>query len=396
MKTQQWTTGLLLIAAPLLFNGAFLMLASRFDYPAVLHHPAGEVLTRFAAGGMSLLGTWYVMLLAALMMIPLALITAKPFAERHEKAAIVFGVLAGLVQALGLARWVFVTPYLAKTYDSSDATIATQNAIEVIFTAFNHYLGVGIGEHLGYLFTGVWTLIMARGLWEANRRGFAIVGTVSGVGILLGLGEATGAVWAQIATVMGYLLWAAWLIALGGNTIYTAIRPARVSSTKFVSFAASLIALLLGTVSVANAQETQTARPESTLYVHAFRSPLIGLEYRRSDFGIYAGRYTTIISRNSEGDSEDTWFNKIGVTYYFGTPFVKQNRSRLESFVSVAYMRGTANSWRDKNAGFIDTGVRYNLGRGFEARIGTGVLFGEGHSPRVNPTPGISYSIPLR
>ncbi|MBC7809354.1 MAG: DUF4386 domain-containing protein, partial [Akkermansiaceae bacterium] len=219
MKTQPWATGLLLIAAPLLFNGAFLALASQFDYPAVLRHPAGEVLTRFAAGGAPLLTTWYVMFLAALLLIPLAVFSAKPLAGRHATAAVAFGVLAGLVQALGLARWVFVTPHLAKSYTGADATIATRSATEVVFDAFNHYLGVGIGEHLGYLFTGIWTLIVARGLWEADRRGFAIVGALSGVGILLGLGEATGAVWAQTATVIGYLFWAAWLITLGGLTI---------------------------------------------------------------------------------------------------------------------------------------------------------------------------------
>ncbi len=352
-KTQQWTTGLLLIAAPLLFNGAFLALVSRFDYPAVLHHPAGEVLTRFAAGGTPLLATWYVMFSAALLLIPLALFTAKPFAGRHETAAVTFGVLAGLVQALGLARWVFVTPYLAETYIGRNASIATQNTITVVFDALNHYLGVGIGEHLGYLFTGIWTMTVARGLWEADRRGFAVVGAVSGVGILLGLGEATRAVWAQIATVVGYLLWAAWLIALGGVTIRDTIRPARIPGAKTVSLAVSLLTVMLGMAGAANAQEMQTPRSQDTLYLHAFRSPLIGLEFRRGDFGLYAGRYTTIISRNSDGNSEDTWFNKIGATYYFGTPFGKQDRNRFESFVSFAYMRGTENSWRDKNAGFI-------------------------------------------
>src|SRR4029079_14006364 len=74
--------------------------------------------------------------------------------------ALVVGVLAGLVQVLGLLRWVYLVPMLARAHESNDADAATRVAVAVTFRAFHQYLGVGVREHLGYLLTGVWTALM--------------------------------------------------------------------------------------------------------------------------------------------------------------------------------------------------------------------------------------------
>ena len=44
-----------------------------FEYPDILRHPAGEVLTRFAAAGPDLHLYWYAMMSAALLMIGAAI-----------------------------------------------------------------------------------------------------------------------------------------------------------------------------------------------------------------------------------------------------------------------------------------------------------------------------------
>jgi hypothetical protein len=43
--------------------------------------------------------------------------------------ALVVGVLAGLVQALGLLRWVYLVPALARAHDEEDASDATRDAV---------------------------------------------------------------------------------------------------------------------------------------------------------------------------------------------------------------------------------------------------------------------------
>ena len=65
-------TGGLLVAVPLVLTAGFSGLQMTFEYPMILRHPAGEVLTRFAAGGADLHFYWYAMFIAALALIPAA------------------------------------------------------------------------------------------------------------------------------------------------------------------------------------------------------------------------------------------------------------------------------------------------------------------------------------
>ena len=73
-------------------------------------------------------------------------------------ARVVIGSAAALVQALGLVRWPFAVPELARRYVAAEAArmdaARRASAIEVTFATLHRLLGVGIGEHLGYLLTG--------------------------------------------------------------------------------------------------------------------------------------------------------------------------------------------------------------------------------------------------
>lgn len=50
MNLRRWT-GALLITGALLVNLPYSLLIMNFDYPDILRQPAGEILSRFAAGG---------------------------------------------------------------------------------------------------------------------------------------------------------------------------------------------------------------------------------------------------------------------------------------------------------------------------------------------------------
>jgi len=168
--------GLLLIIAPLIFTAGFTGLQMTFDYPDILRRPAGEVLTRFASAGIDLHIYWYAMTCAALALIPAAVLAAVHFWKRDAVLAglaSAFGILAGLVQALGLIRWVMLVPALASSYTAGGATDADRAMAAAIFDAANRYLGVGVGEHLGYLFTALWTLLISALIFQAShsRRG---------------------------------------------------------------------------------------------------------------------------------------------------------------------------------------------------------------------------------
>lgn len=66
-------------------------------------------------------------------------------------------MLAALVQFLGLIRWPFLVLYLARVDAEPDASPARPEAVDVVFQVFNRYLGVAVGEHLGYLLAGTLT-----------------------------------------------------------------------------------------------------------------------------------------------------------------------------------------------------------------------------------------------
>lgn len=219
-KSHRNLTGFLLIATPILFMVAFTMLQINFEYPDILRQPAITVMEKFAAGGSGLIVNWYVMALSAMLFVPIAMLL-HPYLARENTwfmpLAATFGVMAGIVQTLGFIRWVFLVPSLASSYLAPSATESTRAAIEVTFNAFNQYAGVGIGEHLGYLFTALWSLFVAVSMLKSVhfKAWLGWVGIVSAVGILVGTLEPAGVPLVGLINAMAYILWAVWLVIVG-------------------------------------------------------------------------------------------------------------------------------------------------------------------------------------
>lgn len=217
MTSAKAAAGPLLVAVPLVFTAGFTGLQMTFDYPDILRHPGGEVLTRFASAGVDLHIYWYAMTAAALGLIPATVAAGLHFWKRDSFLAslsIAFGALAGLVQALGLIRWVILVPGLAASYIAPGAAEADRAMAVAIFDATNLYLGLGVGEHLGYLFTGLWTLMISALLFS-HRRILSLGGLVLGLAVMAGMLEPFGLAMAADINAIGYSLWALWSLVLG-------------------------------------------------------------------------------------------------------------------------------------------------------------------------------------
>ena len=212
-------TATLLIAVPVLFMLFYGLLTMTFDYPGILREPAGEILRRFAAGGPTLVLLWYGFAMTPALFIPTAILLRRAFPTTTPllDLAVPLGVLAGVVQILGLIRWPFLVPELARTYLDPAASEATQAAALTVFGAFHQYAGVAIGEHLGYLFTGTWTLVIAGAMLKSPvfRPWLGWAGIVSALGILVGLLEPAGFALAGTINAVAYLAWSLWLVATG-------------------------------------------------------------------------------------------------------------------------------------------------------------------------------------
>jgi uncharacterized protein DUF4386 len=223
--SEQVVAGIVLIAVPILFNAGFTLLAQRFDYPDVLRRPTDEVLERFRAGGTGLILIWWLFALSAVLFAVLAVLLAIAIADADRTVVVlglVVGVLASLVQFLGLIRWPFLVPYLARVAAEAEPGSPHGQAVDVVFQSFNRYLGVAVGEHLGYGLTGLWSILAGAALVDSSVIGdwLGIVGVVIGPLFLLCSLEFVGRDddgWslAGSLTPVTYVAWSIWLVAVG-------------------------------------------------------------------------------------------------------------------------------------------------------------------------------------
>jgi hypothetical protein len=213
-------TGILLIIVPVAFNVTFILLQRAFEYPDILRKPTEYVLRRFQEGGSSLRRLWYVFMFSALLFIAVPVMVQHMFQPDVPWFLVVgttIGVLAGAVQVLGLIRWPFLVTSLAEMYHQPDATEATREAVAVVFQAFHRYAGVAIGEHLGYLFTSLWTILLCLAIIGTQfvNPWLGWLGILPALGVLTGVFEETGFKPASAINAISYLLWSLWLMAFG-------------------------------------------------------------------------------------------------------------------------------------------------------------------------------------
>jgi hypothetical protein len=213
-------TGLVLIALPVAFNIVFFMLGRVFEYPDILRKPTSYILQRFTEGGRRLVTLWYLFAMTALLAIPMALLFEGVFVDGFPQLALasaIIGVLSGLVQAMGLLRWPLLVPTLAAQYQAADATSTQRDAVTAVFNGFHQYIGVVVGEHLGYLFTGSWTILISIMMLSTPLFGpvIGIFGLVAALGIMAGMLEPAGWKPAGAVNAISYVLWSLWLIISG-------------------------------------------------------------------------------------------------------------------------------------------------------------------------------------
>lgn len=203
---------LALTALAIGFNLPFQQLATTFDYPGILREDPATILDRFAAGGPSLILTWYAFAFAALMFLPVGMAHALGAGRMAQSpalavAAAVTAALAGVMQAMGLLRWVMVVPGLAASGDVEG------------FALIHAFGGVAVGEHLGQSLTAAHVGLIALIQWRERRWPTAVLGALTvalilagsleGVALAIGRsGEAFG-----LMAVAGYLGLTLWMLA---------------------------------------------------------------------------------------------------------------------------------------------------------------------------------------
>jgi Domain of unknown function (DUF4386) len=219
-------SGVLLIVLPIAYNLLFTLLARSFDYPDILRRPTTDVLERFMAGGSRLVVTWWGFAMSAVLLAPTVVLLSATLADANPTVvslATAIGLLAALVQFLGLIRWPFAVPHLARRMRDPHASAATKDSVDVTFQTLNRYLGVAVGEHLGYLFTGLWSGLVGVAVIQSDvlHPAFGVIGLALAPLFLIGSMEFVGAFeprgWRLAGKLvpLAYIGWSLWLLAMG-------------------------------------------------------------------------------------------------------------------------------------------------------------------------------------
>ncbi len=222
-------TGSLLILGAALVNVPYAALIARFDYPDILRAPVDVILTRFQAGGPSLILTWLAFAWVGLPMLVGAILLKRVLADEDSPfidVATTIAVIGFVVQVVGLLRWVFVVPVLARVYTDPSTSLIGKEALSAAFTAVHQYGGVALGEHLGQFFIILWMSMICGIIYRSRlfARWIAFLGWFASIVYLLAQGDllATaipGFPMVEWAGLVGSLLWLVWMIVMGLSLI---------------------------------------------------------------------------------------------------------------------------------------------------------------------------------
>jgi hypothetical protein len=215
MKKEK-TIGWLLIAGAAGVFIPYTLLTIIFEYPDILREDTAIILTKFNDGGNKLIGVWFAFALLGLPLVPAYIRIGQHLENRSAliRTATTIGVI-------GLLRWTFVVPVLANSFLTAPDE-ATKAAAIISFKTIHQFGGVILGEHLGQLFTIIWTVLISISFIKLKLfpKWVSMLGFISSFIYLLAQAELFATVipgfpyW-DLAGFIGSTLWLIWLIIIG-------------------------------------------------------------------------------------------------------------------------------------------------------------------------------------
>jgi hypothetical protein len=233
---RRWpATGLLLAGSGVLATVGAAILNAAFGWPAVLDEPGTTVLPLFAASETAIRAGFYLMLVSSLVLVPAAfgVEAALTRPTSGTRAMTMFGVAGALFQILGWVRWPITVPYLSDAYaQATDA--AGRQTVAASFDVLNRYGGGALGEHLGWLFQGVWAvfvgIVVLRAAGLPRWFGALGLGLAAGWAVLV---PGAAVLRSELMNTVGqpvYTAWYVWLLALGVLLVVRRVAPGPTAS----------------------------------------------------------------------------------------------------------------------------------------------------------------------
>jgi hypothetical protein len=222
MKTER-IIGLLLIVGVVLLCVPYTILTVIFEYPQILREDTGMILTKFYAGGTPLIVVWWLFAILGLPILEAYVLIGQKLENKFYfvRWATTLAVISGIVQIIGLLRWTFVVPLLAKTYVTSQNE-SIRESCKIAFQVIHQYGGVVLGEHIGQLFTIAWMLIISSAFHQLKLFPKWIIGFGYLAAFVFFLAQAElfatviphFPVW-HMAGLIGSTMWLVWMLLIG-------------------------------------------------------------------------------------------------------------------------------------------------------------------------------------
>jgi len=210
-----------------LLSVGFLILADQFSFPEILRATSQERLALFRQNQGLIVPAYYMMGLSGVTQIMLAVLFHQSFARPGSTlltGALVAGVLAGAFQLMGFMRWPIAVPYLAEQMANAPSA-EVQGTIALLEGLLNRYAGMVIGEHLGFLAQGTWTLLVSLAMFRGRLFAwpYGLVGLVLGVLIIVSAFEQLGGPFEAIGFLSAPVsaAWLGWLLMCGVSLVRT-------------------------------------------------------------------------------------------------------------------------------------------------------------------------------
>lgn len=198
-STSYYPVAVLLIIEFLLIFPPLIILGSAINWPASLDEPASVNLPLILENFTAVITGYGIYLIYSLLFWPVAYLTGRAIAGNEIdnnlfRVATGFAVLSVMARVLGIVRWLFAMPVLARLYTASNSTLEQKTYISIVYEMLNSYAG-GVGELLGVsLFTVVWlTLISILIIRKANWPNWlGYFGFIASAALFLNLPEIIG------------------------------------------------------------------------------------------------------------------------------------------------------------------------------------------------------------
>lgn len=189
MNAENRLLALAMLTFSALMLTAYFGLATYFQFPEVLRLQTTTMMEIFIANQTKVMTFYYLFVLSQIVFIGVVLIFHHYLSRQRSvylTLATGFGVVAGLCQAIGFARWPFLVPYLAGIVQDPSATEIQRETAVIVFQSFHHFAGIAVGENIFFLLEGLWAVCLSAHLFTSRQMSLRLVSVLflSGIAIL--------------------------------------------------------------------------------------------------------------------------------------------------------------------------------------------------------------------